>query len=459
MVLLSLLFALSTCVFGQFELSDIQCSNLKGDEDSKRAIELSDGGWLWAGDIQSEKLGLQIGVIRYDRDLNELWSNEYGGDQYDFAQGLLDWGDGTFWLAGYTTSYGKGRRECYILHIDGDGNLIDDFVYGTRGDDAATFIQKFGNDQLLVGGLSYGDVGNNPQNYFLIINTKGEVQREIIFGDRGAESLWTAHQMEDGSGWMAVGQTTTTVNGEKDFYVVRMDESANVLWENQYGGLGDDRAFAIKRLNDQFIISGFSTTNSPGIRNGYVISIDGTGQLNWERFLPYAQDMELLGITTHYEKILLTGYAFSNQTGDDVILVELSSQGEIGDVYTLDAALEQRGRDIFIRDNTIQVFGHSFCANDEDLSLFSFNWPTLSAFSNTRARLKIGPNPTSNEVLITGATGDLSWLIYDTFGRVISSGASPVIDIRKYSHGLYYLTVSEGSRMHHFSILKTTGIN
>ena len=446
---------LSANLIGQFELSDILCSDLKGDEDSKRAIELSDGGWLWAGDIQTEKLGLQIGVIRYDRDLNELWSKEYGGDQYDFAQGLLEWGDGTFWLAGYTTSYGKGRRECYILHIDEDGNLIDDFVYGTRGDDAATFIQKFSNDQLLVGGLSYGDVGNNPQNYFLIINTKGEVQREIIFGDRGAESLWAAHQMEDGSGWMAVGQTTTTANGEKDFYVVRMDENANVLWENQFGGLGDDRAFAIKRLNDQFIISGFSTSNSPGIRNGYVISIHGTGQLNWERYLPYTQDMELLGITTHYEKILLTGYAFSNQTGDDIILVELSSQGDIGDVYTLDAALEQRGRDIFVRDRTIQVFGHNFCANDEDLSLFTFNWPTLNAPGQEGLHVNVWPNPTGGEVFLSDLGRTANWVLYDTFGRALKTGTSSVVDLSQYCNGSYYLTVSEGQAFYCFSIVRS----
>jgi hypothetical protein len=201
-------------VMAQVQIDDIICYDIEGDEEAKRTIQLKDGGWLMTGDIETGKLGLQIVVTRLDADFEFLWSRSFGGESYEFAQDLLEWEDGSLWVAGYTTSFGAGRRDYYLLHLTSDGKLIKDVVLGTRGDDAATIIEKMDANTLLVGGISYGDAGNDPQNYFVHLDTSGTVKKEIIYGGRGAEALWDAYMLSDQSGWLMAYGWTDYNNGK-----------------------------------------------------------------------------------------------------------------------------------------------------------------------------------------------------------------------------------------------------
>ena len=444
-ILVILLVSVGYLASAQFELQNIVCSEHLGNEEGKRAIQLNDGGWLWTGEVESLKMGLQVIVVRLDSVLNVLWSREYGGEDYEFAQDLFQDDDNSLWMAGYTTSYGKGRREYYILHLSERGDVLGEYTYGTAGDDAATFIRPF-NKNLLIGGLSYGETGRDPQNYFLIIDRNGKVINEIIFGDRGAEALWDAVSLSDGS-WLMTGQTTTTVNGEKDVYLVKMDDGGTVIWEKQFGDLGDDRSFRIKQWRDKFIIVGFSTSQSPGIRNGYVLCVDANGEKLWETYLPYDRDLELFGIEALPHRILVTGYLFSSLTSEDMVVFELSPSGDINDAYTLDANLNQRGRDIFVLDESVLVFGHKFGANDDDLTFFDLSLRSLSVPSH-QTTYSVWPNPTTGMLWIDGLEQE-QWQLFNIAGDLILSGTKAV-DISSAPIGVYILSVmSQGEIVNH----------
>lgn len=60
-----------------------------------------------------------------------------------------------------------------------------------------------------------------------------------LFGGNGSEEGKDLIALPDG-GFVMVGSTTSMSEGGKDVYVVRADNIGNVLWENRFGGTGDD---------------------------------------------------------------------------------------------------------------------------------------------------------------------------------------------------------------------------
>jgi hypothetical protein len=413
----------------QVQIDDIICYDIEGDEEAKRTIQLKDGGWLMTGDIETGKLGLQIVVTRLDADFEFLWSRSFGGESYEFAQDLLEWEDGSLWVAGYTTSFGAGRRDYYLLHLTSDGKLIKDVVLGTRGDDAATIIEKI------------EDAGNDPQNYFVHLDTSGTVKKEIIYGGRGAEALWDAYMLSDQSGWLMVGQTTTTANGEKDIYVVQTDRKGDVLWTRQYGGLGDDRAFAVSPMGDNWIIAGFSTSESIGIRNGYVLAIDKDGEQLWQTYIANSQTLELYGVQTSGQRIVVGGHVFNTQYGDDVFVAELDEKGNVLSTFDLEGSLSQKGRDLFAVDNKLYLFGNKFGLNDDDLGFFVFKWSALSSIETIDHSIEVFPNPVENILYIKDNEARVSWEVYNTQGKYLKAGTGYQVDVSMFPSGHYHLKV------------------
>jgi hypothetical protein len=49
---------------------------------------------------------------------SELWSQSYGGAEYDSAYSLVETSDGGYALAGYTKSFGAGYEDFWLVKTD-----------------------------------------------------------------------------------------------------------------------------------------------------------------------------------------------------------------------------------------------------------------------------------------------------------------------------------------------------
>lgn len=73
-----------------------------------------------------------------------------------------------------------------------------------------------------------------------------------------------------------------------DFWVVKLDNSGNLLWQKCFGGSGDDKAYSIKQTFDGgYIVAGKNNsvdgnvTNNKGATDAWVIKLDSNGNLQW----------------------------------------------------------------------------------------------------------------------------------------------------------------------------------
>jgi hypothetical protein len=94
-------------------------------------VAASDGGFALAG--YTDPYGAEyedFWLVKTDMYGNMEWSQTYGGAGFDSAYSLVETSDGGFALAGYTTSFGAGDADFWLVKTDANGNLERSQTYG-----------------------------------------------------------------------------------------------------------------------------------------------------------------------------------------------------------------------------------------------------------------------------------------------------------------------------------------
>ena len=76
-----------------------------------------DGGYIIAGRIDNKKTGRDALLIKTDSTGSEEWSMILGGSCDDIGTFVVQSRDGSYTLAGITSSYGLGREDAWLVKI------------------------------------------------------------------------------------------------------------------------------------------------------------------------------------------------------------------------------------------------------------------------------------------------------------------------------------------------------
>ena len=151
------------------------------------------------------------------------------------------------------------------------------------------------------------------------------------YGGSGYDIATSLIQTTDG-GYAVAGITQSKGAGGEDFWVIKLDEQGNKVWDRTYGGGGNDIATSLIQTTDGgYAIAG--GTNSKGAGNGdfLVIKLDEQGNKIWDR--TYGG-----GDTDWANSLIQTtdgGYAVAGGTeskgagGNDFWVIKLDEQGNL----------------------------------------------------------------------------------------------------------------------------------
>ena len=158
--------------------------------------------------------------------INIVWQKGYGTSQTDsflksieVSDGYLHFGKSDANIEGDKTEMSYGGDDIWIVKTDFVGNILWDKTIGGSGSEGTGNVIRVGN---------------------------------IIYLLSSSNSIIS-------------GLKTSIAYGGSDYWLIALDLNANILWQQSYGGTGDDGASSIEELNNaQLLICGTSKSNVSG---------------------------------------------------------------------------------------------------------------------------------------------------------------------------------------------------
>ena len=114
---------------------------------------LSDGTIIVAGYKGSYGvLDPDVYILKLDKNGSKIWEKTFGGSGFDWAEALQVLSDSSIIIAGYTGSFGAGGWDVYVLKLDENGNKIWEKTFGGSGTDGARALQVLPDGTIIIGG-------------------------------------------------------------------------------------------------------------------------------------------------------------------------------------------------------------------------------------------------------------------------------------------------------------------
>ena len=152
---------------------------------------------------------------------------------------------------------------------------------GTPSSEGARSICSLPDGGYILTG--YTTVTGNPDLLLLKVNESGAPVWTKAFGGTGWEYGNAVCITSDGN-FLAVGFTTSNAQNQRDGYLVCTDPDGTLLWEKSIGGTGLDVANSICTLSDgNFALCGTTENDTRGEDDIWVCSLDVNGTVNWSK--------------------------------------------------------------------------------------------------------------------------------------------------------------------------------
>ena len=220
----------------------------------------------WNGNMTGNHGPTDIWLAKLDSSLNVIWQKSLGGSNSEGANSILQTFDGGFILLGYT---GSDDGDVSGLHInfsplfdywvvktDSIGNIQwQKCLGGTFWDEGYEVKQTTDSGYILIGNAKSGDgdVTNHHgycsgcyEDFWVVkLNSSGNIQWEEAYGASNYDFGMSIAQLSDG-GYIAAGFTASQDSdvignhGATDAWILRLDSAGVVIWKYCYGGSSDD---------------------------------------------------------------------------------------------------------------------------------------------------------------------------------------------------------------------------
>ena len=151
---------------------------------------------------------------------------------------------------------------------------------GGGGNDRLFSMQQTFDGGYILGGFSNSNISgdktensNGSYDYWVVkTDILGNIQWQNNIGGSGLDNLFSIQQTFDG-GYILGGFSNSNISGDKtenssgsfDYWIIKLDITGNIQWQNTIGGRGDDKLYSLQQTSDGgYILGGNSTSGLSG---------------------------------------------------------------------------------------------------------------------------------------------------------------------------------------------------
>jgi len=504
---------------------NIQWQNTIGGslEDMLKSIQqTSDGGYILCGKsksgISGDKTentngGYDYWIVKLDGSGAIQWQQTIGGDLDDKDPVIRQTSDGGYILGGLSVSGISGDKtedvigntDFWVMKLSTTGEILWQNTIGGSTDDLLTSVLQTSDGGYIVAGTSDSDISgdktensNGNADYWIVkLNPSGDIQWQQTIGGSDIDWLYSLQQTSD-NGFIACGNSYSNISGDKtensngdaDYWVIKMNNTGAIEWQNTIGGSEEEVARWIEQTTDGgFIVSGSSSSEisgdkteaSYGYEDMWIVKLNAAGTIQWQKALGGGDTEVGMSVKQVSGGYIAGSYSFSDSSGNktensngqwDYWIIKLCSGVDFdGSISMEDTAFCLNSPAATLTGSPsggtfsgTGVTGNTFnpatagagtyqitytvnniCQNGTITQEVIVNACYVGLGSNDASLLNIYPNPTSGMLTVTGIAADARVTVLNTLGEVIYEGhtsdSSLSIDLSNQAVGIYLLKI------------------
>lgn len=207
----------------------------------------------------------------------------YGGTGNEEGHSVQQTSDGGYIFTGFTTSFGAGNFDYYLIKTNEYGDTMWTKSYGGANWDYGFSVKQTSDSGYIIAGHSDNFSSGLYTAHIIKTNSTGDTLWTKTFGgsNPNGASSYSVQQTTDG-GYIITGDTPL---GAGDVSLIKMDSTGNRLWTKAYGGANSyDIAYSVQQTTDEgYILSGFTNSFGAGYYDVYLIKTDSIGDTLWTK--------------------------------------------------------------------------------------------------------------------------------------------------------------------------------
>ncbi|GAG49427.1 unnamed protein product, partial [marine sediment metagenome] len=213
----------------------------------------------------------------------EEWSRTFGGSSEDTAYSVEETSDGGYIITGYTSSFGAGNSDIYLVKTDSMGVEEWSRTFGGSDSDNGDSVQQTSDGGYIIAGRTFSFGAGGMDIYLVKTDSQGLEEWSRTFGGSGEDYGGTVQVTSDG-GYIITGNTQSFGAGGRDAYLVKTDSMGVEEWSRTFGGSGEDYGWAVQETSDGgYIITGSTQSFGAGNSDVYLVKTDSMGFEEWSR--------------------------------------------------------------------------------------------------------------------------------------------------------------------------------
>lgn len=314
-----------------------------------------------SGDVTNNKGAFDMWIVKLNATGGITWRRNFGGPDDDAAFSIDELSTGGYVIAGESKSQtgdvngNKGGYDYSIIRISATGGLVWKQSYGGSSDESAKSIQQCSDGSYIVAGETTSndyDVSNNRGGsdfWVLRLRPNGTIRWKNTFGGTSNDDAFSVVQLSNGN-FVVVGETESNNgnvpdnSGGDDFWVLSLRGAGTVLWSKTYGGLNDDNArFVAETADGAVVVAGKTESNSgdvsgfKGAQDFWVVKVRrSSGNIEWQKTLGgFDQDHAYaIDVTSDGAQVVVgesqsdDGDLTNNKGNADYWIAKLTSSGQ-----------------------------------------------------------------------------------------------------------------------------------
>ena len=323
--------------------------------------QTSDGGYILAGYsnslISGDKTENSIGgfdywVVKLNSTGGIVWQNTIGGTLDDYLHSVQQTSDGGYILGGESksditgdkTENNFGLTDYWVVKLNSAGNIVWQNDIGSWSDEYLNTIKQTSDGGYIIGGYSNSGIAGDKSeaclggnDYWVIkLNSLGVIEWQNTIGGNSEDNLFSAEQTLDGGyilgGWSLSGISADKTDagiGNYDYWVVKLNSTGGIVWQNGIGGTDADYLYSIQQISDggyflggysRSVISGDKTEAKIGGNDYWILKLNSTGTIIWQNVIGGSSGDLIQSPNTIDETsdggFIVGGYSSSGISGD-----------------------------------------------------------------------------------------------------------------------------------------------